>query len=204
MFIDESGDLGKQSKYFVLAALTVADTLPLDRIIKNMRRNKFKKQLKGVKEIKANSSSAELIKYTLRQLNTIPDAKVSYIILEKQKCYSSYLLSDKHKLYNFVAGKLAEHIILDNVDLVVRIDKSKGKQILRDDFNNYFEKKLNGNSKLKNIEIYHSYSHAWNGIQFADVLAWSKFQKVEHKKHEFMDMLEIKREVYRVWDYKID
>jgi hypothetical protein len=45
MFIDESGDLGSQSNYFVLAALTVKDPLPLDRIIRNMRRNKFKKQL---------------------------------------------------------------------------------------------------------------------------------------------------------------
>lgn len=117
----------------------------------------------------------------LKQLNTIPDAKVCYIVLKKERCYSSYLLSDKHKLYNFVAGKLAEHTILEDVDLLVRIDKSKGKQILRDDFNNYVEKKINEKSTLRKIEIYHSYSHAWAGLQFADVLAWSKFQKVEHK-----------------------
>jgi hypothetical protein len=52
MFIDESGDLGSQSDYFVLAALTVKDPFPLDRIIKNMRRNKFKKQLKDAQKIK--------------------------------------------------------------------------------------------------------------------------------------------------------
>lgn len=200
MFIDESGDLGRQSNYFILAALTVKDPLPLDRIIKNMRRNKFKRQLKGVQEIKANSSSSELVKYMLKQLNTVSEAKVSYIILEKERCYSSYLLNDKHKLYNFIAGKLAEHTILDNADLSVRIDKSKGKQVLRDDFNNYFERKLNENSTLRKIEIHHSYSHAWNGLQFADVLAWSKFQKIEHKNSEFMDMLKIEKEVYPVWD----
>ncbi len=202
MFIDESGDLGSQSDYFVLAGLTVKDPLPLDRIIKNMRRNKFKKQLKDAQEIKANSSSPELIKYMLTQLNTVPDARVSYIILEKERCYSSYLLNDKHKLYNFVAGKLAEHIILEDADLSVRTDKSKGKQILRDDFNNYFEKKINDKSTLRKIEMYHSYSHAWTGLQFADVLAWSKFQKVEHKNREFMDVLKIEKEVHSVWYYK--
>lgn len=202
MFIDESGDLGSQSDYFVLAALTVKDPLLLDRIIKNMRRNKFKKQLENAQEIKANSSSPELIKYMLMQLNTVPDAKVSYIILEKERCYSLYLLNDKHKLYNFVAGKLAEHIIFEDADLSVRIDKSKGKQILRDDFNNYFERKINEKSTLRKIEIYHSYSHAWTGLQFADVLAWSQFQKVEHKNREFMDMLKIEKEVYSVWYYK--
>lgn len=36
MFIDESGDLGKQSNYFILAALTVKDPLPLDRVIKKI------------------------------------------------------------------------------------------------------------------------------------------------------------------------
>jgi len=114
------------------------------------------------------------------------------------------LLNDKHKLYNFVAGKLAEHIILEDADLSVRIDKSKGKQFLRDDFNNYFEKKINEKSTLRKIEIYHSYSHAWAGLQFADVLAWSEFQKVEHKNREFLDVLKIEKKVYSVWYYRND
>ncbi len=200
MFIDESGDLGQQSNHFVIAALIVKDPAPLDRIIKNMRRNKFKKKLKKVQEIKANKSSPDIVKYMLNQLNVIPETRVCYIILEKSKLYSNYLQNDKHKLYNYVAGKLAEHIILQDVDLLVRIDKSKGKQMLRDDFNQYFERKINENSNLRKIEIHHSYSHAWNGLQFADVLAWSKFQKVEHGSGEFIDVLEVKKEVYLVWD----
>lgn len=204
MFIDESGDLGIQSKYFVFAALTVTDPDPLNRIIKNMRRNKFKKELKDASEIKASRSSPALVKYALNQLNAVTDAAVSYIILEKAKCYSSFLLNDKHKLYNFAAGRLAEHTTLEGADLLVRIDLSKGKQILRDDFNNYFSMKLNENSTLNRVEIYHSLSHAWNGLQFADMLAWSKFQKVEHKNSEFIDVLKIKKEVHQVWNYKYD
>lgn len=202
MFIDESGDLGTQSKYFVFAALTVKDPDPLNRIIKNMRRNKFKKELKDASEIKANRSSPALVKYALNQLNAVTDAAVSYIILEKAKCYSPFLLNDKHKLYNFAAGRLAEHTALEDADLLVRIDLSKGKQVLRDDFDNYFAMKLNENSTLHKVEIYHSLSHAWNGLQFADILAWSKFQKVEHKNSEFTDVLKIKKEVYQVWNYK--
>ena len=48
MYIDESGDLGTKqgsSKFLVLSALVVDDPRELDRIIKNMRRNKFKKEL---------------------------------------------------------------------------------------------------------------------------------------------------------------
>jgi hypothetical protein len=169
IFIDESGDLGSQSKYLILSALVVRFPDKLDRIIKNMRRYKFKKPLRKSNEIKANRSSPELVKYMLNKLNDLDDAKVFFIILEKEKCYSNFLNSNKHKLYNFVAGKLATNINLDGGNVIVRIDKSKGKQVLRDDFNHYFRQRLKENTPVEKVEIHHSYSHAWAGLQFADV-----------------------------------
>ncbi|MDO9518552.1 MAG: DUF3800 domain-containing protein, partial [Methanosarcinaceae archaeon] len=199
IFIDESGDLGSQSKYLILSALVVKSPDKLNRIIKNMRRTKFKKQLRNATEIKANRSSPELVKYVLKKLNDLDDAKVFFIILEKEKCYSTFLNSNKHKLYNFVAGKLASNINVDDGNVIVRIDKSKGKQVLRDDFNKYFEYRLKDNSLVEKVEIHHSYSHAWAGLQFADVLSWSAFQKMEHSNNEYIDVLKIRIEVYEVW-----
>jgi len=198
MYIDESGDLGKQSAFFVIAALLVKDSHKLDKIIKNMRRNKFKRQLKKASEIKANKSKPEIIKYMLKKLNDNPKTKVFFIILKKEKCYSSFLNNDKHKLYNYVAGKMAANITLES-DVIIRIDKSKGKQMLRDDFDRYFKNKLLHQSSVINIEIHHSYSHSWGGLQFADILAWSAFQKVEHKNNEYIDLLNIEKEVFEVW-----
>lgn len=200
VFIDESGDLGSRgSKYFVLSALMVKDYSFLDRIIKNMRRHKFKKELHKASEIKANKSSDELIIYMLKKLNEVEDARVLYIILEKKKVYSKYLKDNKHRLYNYVAGKLAKEIILDNVDVEIRIDKSKGKQILRDDFDNYFLNCLNERSIINKATIYHSYSHSWSGLQFADILAWACFQKFEHNDSKFIDLVKLEQEVYHVW-----
>src|SRR3972149_12304319 len=143
MYIDESGDLGeKGSQYMVLAALFVDEPRSLDRIIKNMRRNKFKKELKKAIEIKADKSSDPVIKNMLQKLNDVEGARVFYIVLEKKKIFSDFLKNDKHKLYNYVAGKLARNIILNNVDINIKIDKSKGKQMLREDFNAYFMKCL--------------------------------------------------------------
>ncbi|MDY6866182.1 MAG: DUF3800 domain-containing protein [Halobacteriota archaeon] len=200
IFIDESGDLGlRGSKYLVLSALMVEDYSFLDRKIKNMRRHKFRKELSKASEIKANKSSDELRRYMLKKLNEVENARVLYIILEKQKLYSEYLRGNKHKLYNYVAGKLAREIILDNVDVEVRIDKSKGKQILRDDFNSYFLKCLNERSTINRATVYHSYSHSWSGLQFADILAWACFQKFEHNDGKFIDLVELEQEVYYVW-----
>jgi len=197
IFIDESGDLGLNgSKYMILTALMVSDYVPLDRLIKNMRRNKFKKDLRKAEEIRACKSSKEIIRYMLCKLNDVPNAKVLHVVLEKKKILSDYLKNNKHKLYNYVAGKLAKNLFAGEDDLDVRIDKSKGKQLLQEDFNKYFKKILNSKS---NVSINHSWSHCWSGLQFADVLAWSCFQKFEHSNSEYVDLLKIEQEVYHVW-----
>ncbi len=202
MYIDESGDLGDKegcSKYIVISALLVDDPVPLRRIIKNMRRNKFKKELKVFPELKANNLKKETIRYALQELNCIKNIQAFHMVLEKKKILSDFLKNDKHKCYNFIAGKLARNIVLDDVDVEIRVDRSKGKQVLQEDFNQYFEKCLREKSQIYNVTIQHSYSHSWPGLQFADLLAWAAFQKVENNNSEFIDILHIPQEVYNVW-----
>lgn len=198
MYVDESGDLGSQSTYLILSALLVDTPADLDRIIKNMRRNKFRKQLRKANEIKANKSSSRLIKHMIRELNGL-SYTAYFMILEKNQVYSEYLNTDKHKLYNFVAGKLAKNIVLEDIDVEVRVDKSKGKQLLREDFNTYFERYLRERSSIRTISIHHSYSHSWSGLQFADILAWSMFQRFEHGNKSYIDLLTTPPEIYHTW-----
>ncbi|WP_459202077.1 DUF3800 domain-containing protein [Methanococcus sp. CF] len=201
MYIDESGDLGlKGSNYMVLSALVVRDPENLNRIIKNMRRNKFKKELSGVNEIKAYNSSPELKKYMLKKLNEVPNSGLYYTVLELHKCYSEFLNGDNHKKYNFIAGELAKNVSVNCNNLEVRIDKSKGKQVLRDDFNQYFESKLRENSTFNSLKIEHSNSHSYSGLQFADLLAWSVFRKYERNDSEYFDMLTINKKGSNVFE----
>jgi hypothetical protein len=163
-----------------------------------MRRNKFRKQLKKANEIKANKSSSRLITHMIKELNDL-NYTAYFMILEKNRVYSQYLTADKHKLYNFVAGKLAKNIVLEDIDVEVRIDKSKGKQLLREDFNKYFETYLRERSSIRKISIHHSYSHSWSGLQFADILAWSMFQRFEHGDTSYIDVLKNPPEIYHTW-----
>ena len=200
MFIDESGDLGERgSRFLVLSCLLINDPKKLDKIIKKMRRYKFRKQLEGASEIKANKSSKEMRKHILLKLNEVENAEVCFIVLEKRKVESDYLKNNKDRLYNYVAGKLAKEIILDKVNVEVRIDRSKGKQLLRDDFDVYFLEKLKQGSSIRKIEIFHSFSHNWSGLQFADMLAWACFQKFEHDNSDYLDLLTLNREILYVW-----
>lgn len=203
MYIDESGDLGmnyNSSKFLILSALIVDDSSELDRIIKNMRRNKFRKELRKASEIKANKSPDYLIVYMLKKLNSVSGAKLHFIVLEKKKLSSEYLMNDKHKLYNYVAGKLAQNILFDeNSNIEIKIDKSKGSQLLRSDFNMYFEKRLLVGCKDIKCKIEHSFSHSWSGLQFADILSWACYQKFENNDSRFVDLIDIETEIYHVW-----
>lgn len=197
IFIDESGDLGQNgSKYLVLAALLLEEPKALERIIKNMRRNKFRKELRNANEIKADKSSKEVILHMLLKLNKVAGAKICFIVLEKRKLHSNYLKNDKHELYNYVAGKLARNLSLGESRTKIRVDKSTGVSLQRN-FNRNFLKNLRGSPEKISIE--HSYSYSWHGLQFADVLAWACFQKFEHNNSEYIDLINLEKEIIYVW-----
>ncbi|WP_393970671.1 DUF3800 domain-containing protein [Oxyplasma meridianum] len=192
IYIDESGDLGlsgKASKVLVISALISQCPKQLDRIITNARRNKFKKELAKAKEIKFNKSSQELKEWLIRKLNDANGCWATHCILIKEKVYSPYLKNDKNKLYNYVAGSIADNIKLDSYDVEVRIDKSKNKALLREDFNQYFEVKLRNGSNIRKLDIFHSHSKNFSGIQLADILAGSTYQKYNNSNSYFVDVI---------------
>ncbi len=199
VFIDESGNLGKQDRFFVIVALVVDDCKVLDNIVKNARRNKFKRELGKAKEIKANKSSSKLISYILQKLNIV-NIKIFGVVLDKSVIKSDYLLNDKNKLYNFVSGKLMQTLCLNkDSDVEIRLDKSKGKQILRDDFNQYVLRQLRELGHLGKINLNHSYSHSWSGLQIADIVSWSVFQKYEREDSKYFNILKNNPKIEFVW-----
>ncbi len=193
IYIDESGDLGlseRSSKVLVISALITDEPSQFDRIIKNARRHKFKKELKKAKEIKFNKSSKELREYLIKKLNETSGCMGVHCILYKEKLYSKYLREKKDKLYNFVAGTLADEITLECDNVEVRIDKSKGKSVLREDFNGYFETKLKNGSNIGKISIFHSNSENFSGIQLVDILSGSAYQKFNNENPYYVNMID--------------
>ena len=192
IYIDESGDLGlseMSSKVLVISALIADDPRKLDRIIKNARRYKFSKELRKAKEIKFNKSSHDLKKYLIMKLSDTAQCRCVHCVLYKSNLKSEYLRKHKDKLYNYAAGQLAKYIILDHCKVEVRIDKSKGKQILRDDFNRYFEKNLRDGSSIDEIHIFHSQSENFSGLQLADLLSGAVYQKFNNQDPSYVKLI---------------
>jgi len=205
IYIDESGDLGlssRSSKVLVVSALIIDNPKKLDRIIKNARRHKFKNELRKASEIKANSSSHELKVYLIEKLNSLEDIQSYHCILWKDNLYSEYLKHDKNKLYNYVAGALAKMIVIDSSMVEARIDKSKSKKVLRDDFNHYFEDNLRQKSSIQKVDIFYSYSQSFSGIQLVDLLAWAAFRKFNYGDESYFDLIKFSQSVSELWKSK--
>lgn len=203
VYIDESGDLGfhpeKSSTHLIVTALFVSDPLKLDRIIKNVRRNTFKKEIKKSSEIKGSKLNETIIKRLLVKLNEIQDIKIIYIIAEKRNLKTEFNGKNKNEYYNLIAGEIAKHIPFEETELEIRIDKSKNKKELRDEFNEYFIEIFDSHSscRITGNVIHHSDSKIWSGLQFADLLSWSEYQKIVFNKNEFISLIdELKQKEY--------
>jgi len=187
MFIDESGDIGPRgSNFLIVVGILSNNTELLYRIIKNCRRNKFNKELVNISEIKGSSSSEILIKHLIKEINKT-NCKVYCITLDKNTIPWSRV-DNKNKIYDFTAGYIAELLEL-NSEIDIRIDKSKAKKRDQNNFDEHFKSRLSKNNRY--VKIYHSYSHSWSGIQFADIIAWSFFQKFEKDDSQFVDLLKL-------------
>ena len=85
-----------------------------------------------------------------------------------------------------------------NNSTFIIVDKCKNKQEEINNFNKLFLSNLN-NSKNHSIDIKHANSIHYNGLQMADVIAWSIFQSVERNNDEFIDLIQNKS-IKRVYE----
>lgn len=195
VYIDETGDLGEfGSKYFIITAIWTDNPALFDGIVKKLRKGKFSRELSKAKEIKANKSSKRLIIDVLKRFSKSEWTYAKSIILDKKQIRHKQQYANKDVLYNFVCGHLS-NIAIDTKKLNVRIDRTNGKQIRIEEFNEYMKRKFKEVQWTRNIEISHVNSESSRGIQIADVISWAVFQKFEHDNEFYIKLIEKKTSI---------
>lgn len=189
IYIDESGDLGKGSKYFIIGAIIVDDYIKLERSITKIRR-KFKKELGNFQEIKENKTKNFIIKKLLTKVNSL-NSEIFIIVFDKKDKYKINYKNDFNVLYDIIASELAKEIKITKSTLII-VDTCKPKKKLVNNFNQRFLDKIN-NSKNHQINIIHQNSINQKGLQVIDVIVWAAFQYMEHNNSEFIDLIENKK-----------
>ena len=190
IFIDESGDLGfktSSSHYFILVAILVSNPKKLDNLVKNTYR-KYKRRIYKSNELKATKTPNDINMDIIVKLNKI-DNKVFAIVFEKSNIYKLDFQNDINILYDILASKLANLREINDKTVII-VDKNKN-QIQIKNFNEVFKKNLN-NLKNHPISFIHANSINYKGLQIADLLSWSIYQKYENKNDAFEKLIENK------------
>lgn len=198
IYIDESGDLGSDSNYLIMAAIIVDDDndAKLNRIINKVRKNN-KKQLGNFNEIKGVETKPYIKKIILKKLNKI-NYQSNVIVFNKKNKYKINYNFNNNLLYDIIASKLAKELFITNKTFII-IDKSKNKEKYRQDFNNLFKPSLNNNQN-NHITIEHKDSTNHKGLQIADLISWSFYQSIEHDNNEYIDLIEKNINVKQVYE----
>jgi len=115
---------------------------------------------------------------------------ISDIILKKD--YKNLIKLDG----NESESKLAEKIKISSPTCII-VDKSKFNTDDINNFNDKFSSKLN-NPENHPISILHGDSINYKGLQIADLISWSVFQKVEHNNPQYLDLI-LNKKIFEVY-----
>jgi hypothetical protein len=89
---------------------------------------------------------------------------------------------NKHRIYNYLARKILQHVdfSLSNHQVTLVVDKSKGVK-KREEFNTYLFNHLESLLPLSvSLHIHHDSSHLNRGLQAVDLFCWGIFRNYEY------------------------
>ncbi|MCR4324621.1 MAG: DUF3800 domain-containing protein [Candidatus Curtissbacteria bacterium] len=200
IFLDESGDLGfnskkKNSKFFVITAVSIEDKKPLEKVVKKVHsqlRKKVKKLSGGVLHSYKEKPRTRL---SLLKLLNKKEITIMTIYLNKEKVYTR-LRQQKHVLYNYVTNILLDRIMTKklvdtNKNVTFIAAKRETNKFLNENFKDYIEKQTIDNHKVK-ISVQIKSPSEEKSLQATDFVSWAIFRKYEKLDGIYYDVIKKK------------
>lgn len=204
LYLDESGNLGRSGKYFVIACLRPGNPKRIRNLI---RRCCVKHGENGspLEEIKGSLLGTDQKQDVINRLKRVDDFSCSYIIAEK-KFIERKLLDDNNLAYNYLCSYLFKPIIksssedidviLDNHNVKVNSlnslqDYIKLKAIVEWDFNKNIKFEYQDSKRCRNLQavdlisnvVYGKYTYGTNHL--FNLLGNSIKHKIEFPYNKF-------------------
>lgn len=197
IYIDESGNLGKKDRYFIILALIPQKPKRIKNIIKRAC-VRLGISDNTVEEIKASKLSFSDKQNIINKLNEKDDLSCSYVVADKNHLQPE-ILKDKNVCYNYLASHLLKpilkgadqnvHIILDNHSIKVRSLNSLKDYIKIEAYTKWGFK--------KDIKFEYQDSKNYKNLQAADVVANAIYAKYNYNKNHLYSLLSNKYK-YRI------
>jgi len=191
IFIDESGDLGLNEGYFIIAMLVAHDPKRIKNLVKNFcAENK-------VGEIHACELDFIQKQELINKLTKQVDYNVSYIIADKMMITKKDLFKNNNLLFNYLFSFLVKDVFRANTDdIYLYLDNRTQKVASINSLSDYIKIKAYAewgfNKKL--IIEYHD-SKVCKAVQMADLVANCVRRKYVHQKDDFYNRLNIVKSI---------
>jgi len=191
IFIDESGNLGKKGRYFVI---TMVHLLKKKRI-KNFLRNYAIK--KGVGEVKGDVMEFSDRQSLLQKLSSKDDYFVSYIVLDKKNLANKKLFEDKNILFNYLCKFLFKKTIKNcQEDVTLYFDNRTVKVRSGNSLMDYLRTEAYTTWNFqKNLNVVYCDSKTNYCIQMIDIISNTIYRKYTNGHEHFYNMLNINESI---------
>ena len=188
-YLDESGDLGfteKSSKFYILSVYKAKYPKKIDRIVKNIRKNVFRKKDKKKIELKFHDSTERIRQHLLKKISN-EDIDIYSLTLNKSKC--NKLKENKSILNQYMTIELLKKIPLTENGIILTIDKQLNNNRIKE-----YNITIKGSliHYFSCMDIYHKNSLNDTCLQVADFIVGAFFQKHEYKKEWYYEIIQEK------------
>lgn len=196
VFIDESGNLGRGGKYFVLAAAVFDTPCGVKRASRIIRKEQVllakNRPIPAIEEIKSCHLTVPQRQRILAKLISKADIDVFYLVVDKAKVELLRQNKPKNLVYNYFAKLLTDQIFSRyNDDFLVTFDqrstavKSMNSLIDYITINAYTQHQ----HASHDVQVEQKDSKTYNNLQTADILAGTISQAYCRQNRHFLNML---------------
>lgn len=196
IIIDESGNLGSQGNYFVIACIDTYNYKSIHNLMKNKVLKAFRvfpELAIRFTELKAKDSYPAIKDHILSSLIK-KNIGISYIIIDKTKI-NAELISKKNELYNYMTKLLLDKVLTNVVDknrINILLDshstRVESKNSLKEYIDIHFNFELRKNINL-NIQYINSDSEQGYVIQAIDFIANAIYSNYEFQTTPFYQII---------------
>lgn len=191
IFVDESGNLGLNEGYFVIAMLNPSNSKRIKNIIK-----RFCAQ-HTVEEAHACHLLFPDRQFLVDKLNQEKDYSVAYIVVDKMMVNNEALFKSNNLLFNYLFSFLVRDIFKENSDnIAICLDNRNQKVASVNSLSEYIKiKAYTSWGFTKEVTFEYCDSRDVKALQMVDLIAHCIFKKYTSKKEDPYNKLNISKSI---------
>lgn len=186
-FIDESGNLGYNEGYFIIAMTVMHNPKRIKNIMKSFCSHN------SLQEAHATDLEFPQKQFLINKLTKQQDYSVSYIIADKMMIKKKGLFDNNNLIFNYLFSFLVKDIIKANTDdIYLHLDNRTQKVASVNSLKEYIQIKAFAEWNFtKDLNLEYTDSKQSKALQMADLVANCIYRKYERKKTDFYSNLNI-------------